>query len=61
MKMKFKKPKNGHFYYYCYECFYWHYTRTIGAANIGECSAVEPEEKDAYDPPCGLFRRADNG
>lgn len=22
---------------------------------------IEPEERDAYDPPCGLFRRADNG
>ena len=57
--MKFKKPKNGHFSNYCYECKHWTYEQTIGCANLGKCNAIEgkPTEQDAYDPPCGLFHK----
>ena len=63
--MKLKYPKNGHFRYYCYLCQHWKYLQSRGAAHIGICLAIadEPEERDAYDPPCGLFagkeRKAD--
>lgn len=57
--MRFKKPKNGHFFYYCYECRYWQYLKSVGVAHIGVCRAIkdEPTEADAYDKPCGLFTK----
>lgn len=57
--MKFKKPKNGHFYHYCYECRYYTFNKQIGCAYIGTCTAIKdkPEESDAYDPPCGLWKK----
>lgn len=57
--MKFKKPKYGHYFHYCYECAFWKYQKSIGVAHIGVCNAIEqePEEKDAYDPLCGLFKK----
>lgn len=53
--MRFKKPKNGHFYHYCYECRHWQYERSVGVAHLGTCKAVDLTEQDAYDKPCGLF------
>lgn len=57
--MRFKKPKNGAFFRYCFECDHWEYRRSAGAAHLGICrgAAGEPTEEDAYGPPCGLFRR----
>ena len=55
--MKFKYPKHGHFYCYCYMCKHWEYLQSIGVAHIGICLAIktEPEERDAYDKTCGLW------
>lgn len=56
--MKFKKPKKGHFYHYCYECNFWKYDKSIGCAHIGYCHAIPNDitTQDAYDKPCGLFK-----
>jgi hypothetical protein len=56
--MKFKRPKNGHFYNYCFQCQHWEFAEQVGCAYIGKCSAIswEMHEQDAYDPHCGLFR-----
>lgn len=61
--MRFKKPKHGHFFVYCYECKHWTYTHSRGVANLGICSAIkeEPTIQDAYDPPCGMWRARKNG
>lgn len=57
--MKFKKPKNGHYTCYCFECGNWTFVRQVGCAYDGVCNAIkdEPTIQDAYDPPCGLFKR----
>ena len=56
--MKFKKPKNGHFNHYCYDCEHYTFERQIGCAYLGRCDAIEgePSRQDAYDPPCGLWK-----
>ena len=56
--MKIRKPKNGPYTVYCYECRSWTFTRQVGAAYDGICNAVkdEPTVQDAYDPPCMLFK-----
>lgn len=55
--MKFHKPKNGHYFHYCYECKHYEYERTVGCAHLGICHGVksDPTPTDAYDKPCGLF------
>lgn len=55
--MKFKKPKNGQFYTYCCFCKHYIFREQIGCACLGTCVAIpdEPRERDAYDPPCGLY------
>lgn len=55
--MRFKKPKNGHYNHYCYDCKYYTFERQIGCAYEGRCDAIkgEPSRQDAYDPPCGLW------
>ena len=55
--MKFRKPGNGHFSHYCYDCEHFTFLRKAGCAFIGRCDAIkgEPTEQDAYDPPCGLW------
>ena len=57
--MKIPKPKNGHFTVYCYECQHWRFIYQRGAAIMGICEAIkdEPTEQDAYDKPCGLWRK----
>lgn len=57
--MKFKKPSNGHYFHYCYECQYYTFLRQVGCAYEGVCCAIggEPTQQDAYDPPCGLWRK----
>lgn len=57
--MKFKKPKFGHFFHYCYECKYYEYKRTVGCAHLGVCHGIKskPTNADAYDKPCGLFEK----
>lgn len=62
--MKFAKPKNSAFYHHCNECDFWIYQQTIGTAHLGVCNAIEerPDERDAFSPPCGLFKkRSKNG
>ena len=61
--MRFKKPKNGHYYHYCYECEHYTFLRQVGAAYEGVCSAIKDEltTQDAYDPPCGLWVKRKNG
>lgn len=61
--MKFQKPKNGHFTAYCFECVHWKYKYTRGCANIGICTGAKNEitEQDAYDKPCGLFKKKAGG
>ena len=61
--MKFKKPRNGHFTVYCFECLHWRYLYTRGCANIGVCNAVSDDitEQDAYDKPCGAFKKREKG
>lgn len=57
--MRFQKPKYGHFTAYCFECANWRYKYTHGCANIGICNAASDDitEQDAYDKPCGAFRK----
>lgn len=57
--MRFKKPKNGPFYEYCYSCQHYEFEQQIGCAYIGKCKAIDGEEEtvDAYDPPCGLWEK----
>ena len=52
--MKFHKPKNGHYFHYCYECKHYEYERTVGCAHLGICHGVksDPTPTDAYDKPC---------
>jgi len=59
MKPTIKKPKNGHFTVYCYECRHWTFKQERGCAILGVCEAIKdmPTEQDAYDKPCGLWRR----
>lgn len=51
---KFRKPKNGHFNCYCYECNHWTYERTRGMVHCGVCD-IDDTEEDAYGKPCGAF------
>ena len=55
--MKFKKPKNGCFNCYCYECKHWTFLRQVGCTYDGRCDVIkdEPTIQDAYDKPCGLW------
>lgn len=55
-QLTFRKPKYGHFNYYCFECDHWTYERIIGMSNLGTCD-VDNEEQDAYDKPCGAFTK----
>lgn len=59
--MKFKKPKNGCYTRYCYQCKHYDFERQIGCAYIGKCKAIEnePTEQDAYDGACGLWERSE--
>lgn len=53
-------PRNAQFSHYCCHCVYWEFERDIGCAHLGVCRAVEgePEERDAYDKPCELWKEA---
>ena len=35
------------------------FNKHVGCAYIGTCTAIKdkPEESDAYDPPCGLWKK----
>lgn len=55
MGVKIKKPKGGYYFRYCYECRWFEYQGQIGAYQYGMCKAIEPDERDVYSPPCGLF------
>ena len=54
---RFKRPKNGSFYHYCGDCKFYHFGRQVGCAFLGFCRYphTEPQERDAYDLPCGLW------
>ena len=55
--MRFKKPKNGHYSHYCFDCKHYTFLRQVGCAYDGRCDAIQgkPSIQDAYDPPCGLW------
>ena len=57
--MKFKKPKNGAFRFYCYMCKHYVFIEQKGCAYIGECKIKTGyrDVVDAYDPFCGLFEK----
>jgi hypothetical protein len=57
---KIKKPPNGVFAMYCYECKFWNYSHTSGGMNVGWCDVIpsEPEyDVDGYNKPCGCWER----
>ena len=55
--MRFNKPKNGHFNYYCFMCKNFIFRKQVGCAYIGSCKVKTGYRDivDAYDPLCGLF------
>ena len=40
MKKRIKKPIQGCFFYYCYDCKYWESEKTVGCGNLGTCNAI---------------------
>ena len=53
--MRFKRPKNGHFKYYCYMCKHYKFIRQIGCAYDGRCN-IDDTIVDAYNPCCFCFK-----
>ena len=58
--MRFKKPKNGAFKYYCYMCKHYKFIRQVGAAYDGVCD-IDDMIVNAYNPFCFSFKHKVTG